>query len=55
LEFDGFSGYIEQLALFALTSNLANEGNCTFAATSESRIMDMNMVHSAKASLPTAE
>jgi hypothetical protein len=48
LEFDEFSGYIEQLALFVRTSNLANEGNCTFAATSGSRIMDMDMAHSAK-------
>jgi hypothetical protein len=49
LEFDEFSGYIKQLALFVCTSNLANEGNCTFAATSGRRILDMNMAHSAKA------
>jgi hypothetical protein len=55
LEFDEFSGYIEQLALFVRTSNLANEGHCAFAASSGSRTMDMNMSHSAKARLPTAQ
>jgi hypothetical protein len=49
LEFDEFSSYIEQRALFIHTSNLANEGNYTFAASSGSRIINMNMAHSAKA------
>jgi hypothetical protein len=49
VEFNEFSGYIEQLALFIRTGNLANEGDCIFAATSGSRIMDMNMTHSVKA------
>jgi hypothetical protein len=48
LEFGEFSGYIEQLALFVRTSNLANDGNCTFAATSGSQIMDMKMVRGVK-------
>jgi hypothetical protein len=47
-EFDEFSGHIEQLALFVRTSNLVNEGNCIFAATSGSRRMDMNIAYSAK-------
>jgi DUF4097 and DUF4098 domain-containing protein YvlB len=49
LKFDEFSGYIKQLALFIRTNNLAKERNCTFAATSGSRIMDMNMAYRAKA------
>jgi hypothetical protein len=36
LEFDEFFDYIEQLTLFVRTSNLVNEGNCAFAATSGS-------------------
>jgi hypothetical protein len=55
LEFDEFSGDIEQLVLFVRKSNLANEENCTFAVTSGPRMMDMNMAHSAKAWLPTTE
>jgi hypothetical protein len=49
LELDEFSAYIEQLTLFARTRNLANEENCTFAATSGSRIIDISMTHSTKA------
>jgi hypothetical protein len=49
LEVDKFSGYMEQLALFVRTSHLTNEGNYTFAATSGSQIMDVNMAHSKKA------
>jgi hypothetical protein len=53
LKFNKFSESIDQLARFVRTSNLAKEGSHTFAATSGSRIMDMNMIHSAKAQFPT--
>jgi hypothetical protein len=53
LKFNEFSGYIDQMAGFVRTSNLANEGTHTFATTSGSRILDMNMIHSAKAPFPT--
>jgi hypothetical protein len=49
LRINDSSGYIDQLARFVRTSNLANEVNCTFAVTSGSRIMDMNRADSAKA------
>jgi hypothetical protein len=49
LKSNEFSGYMDQLPRFVRTSRLVNKGNCTFATTSGSRIMDLNMAHSAKA------
>jgi hypothetical protein len=42
LKFNKPCGYIFQLARFVHASSLANEGNCTFAATSGLRVMDVN-------------
>jgi hypothetical protein len=53
LKFNEFSEYIDRLAGFVRLSNLANEGSHPFATTSGSRIMDMNMAHSAKPQFPT--
>jgi hypothetical protein len=53
LKFNEFSEYIAQLAGSDRMSNLANEWSHTFAATSGSRIMDMNITHSAKAQCAT--
>jgi hypothetical protein len=53
LKFNEFSGYIDEMAGFVRISNPANEGTHTFAATSGSRILNMNMTHSAKAQFPT--
>jgi hypothetical protein len=53
LKVNEFSEYMDQLAGFVRTSNLANEGPHTFTATSWSRIMDMNTAHTAKAQFLT--
>jgi hypothetical protein len=48
LKYNEFSGCLDQLARVVTTSNLANEGNCPFAATSGSQIMDIKMSNGAK-------